>query len=375
MRIEDLLKFEIQELHGVEIEGEIEIQILGAIPKLVRKLEEYQLLKSKFEPSPFEWKSQIQQVRLGSTKEHGGTRSKEVILGGYKSLGLTQHRNLPALALDCFDLPIPLPRPIRDQLGDLIQNPVEWARYNQKLGADLITLHLLSTDPGTKDASPAQAAKLVEELLQQIRIPLIIGGTGNTQKDPLVFQAAAQAAHGERCLLSTVNLGMDYQSVVKAALEYDHCILALTNIDINQQRLLNRHLLNAGLTRDRLVMDPMTAALGYGLDYSFSNMERIRLAGLRGDPELNFPISAAAANAMGAREAWMRSSPIAQDWDWGSRQVRCLLWESITALAMGIAGADLLMITNPQTFQLLRSIFQLMISKPSLRIQDWITLS
>ena len=36
-------------------------------------------------------------------------------------------------------------------------------------------------------------------------------------------------------------------------------------------------------------MDPTSAALGYGLEYSFSVMERIRYAGLMGDRETPVP--------------------------------------------------------------------------------------
>ena len=75
------------------------------------------------------------------------------------------------------------------------------------------------------------------------------------------------------------------------------------------------------MARENILMDPTTAALGYGLDYAYTNMERIRLAGLSGDTELNFPMSSGTTNAWGAREAWMTSSPLKEDSDWGPQGV------------------------------------------------------
>ena len=45
-----------------------------------------------------------------------------------------------------------------------------------------------------------------------------------------------------------------------------------------------------GLPLERVLMDPNTGALGYGLEYTYSVMERLRLAALMGDAMTQQPM-------------------------------------------------------------------------------------
>jgi len=76
-------------------------------------------------------------------------------------------------------------------------------------------------------------------------------------------------------------------------------------MDVNKARELNRKLYDF-LPKDRITMDLTTAALGYGLEYTFSIMERARMAALMGDPELQHPLLSGTTNTWAAREAWTR---------------------------------------------------------------------
>jgi acetyl-CoA decarbonylase/synthase complex subunit delta len=104
-------------------------------------------------------------------------------------------------------------------------------------------------------------------------------------------------------------------------------------------------------------MDLTTAALGYGLEYAFTNMEKARLGALMGDPELAHPISSGTTNAWAARESWLKMSP-----EWEPRELRGPLWELVTALTMLLAGADLFMMMHPAAVKALQDICKQLIS-------------
>ncbi|HIH69954.1 CO dehydrogenase/acetyl-CoA synthase subunit delta [Methermicoccus shengliensis] len=328
-----------------------------------------------------EWKHRIEEVTLGATSSDGGTRSHTITLGGEQALPYYFDAEMPHgnyITMDVFDMPIGMAKAVKVNYEDVMEDPAEWAKkVVREFNADMVTIHLISTDPGIKDTPPREAAKTVEDVLQAVKVPIVIGGSGNPEKDPEVLEAAAAAAEGERCLLASASLNLDYARIAEAAKKYDHVVLAWTQLEINAQKELNRKLMKqCGLERDRIVIDPTTAALGYGLDYAYTNMERIRIAGLIGDSELSFPISSGTTNAWGAREAWMVSSPISEDSDWGPREYRGPIWEIVTGLTLALAGCDLFMMMHPASVQVLKDITQMLhgtITENDVDIKDWIT--
>ena len=223
-----------------------------------------------------------------------------------------------------------------------------------------------------KDKSPKEAAKLMEDLLQAVDVPFVIGGSGNPQKDPLVLEACAEAAEGDRCLLASANLELDYKKIVDAAMKYDHNVLAWSIMDTNMARDLNRKLVEAGLDPNRIVMDPTTCALGYGIEFSINAMVRLRLNGLKGDELVNMPMSSGTTNAIGAREAWMANK------EWGPREYRLPLWEITTGITMMMCGVDLFMMLNPISVKTLKEIGKTLTTKPgevklNTNNYEWIT--
>jgi len=109
-----------------------------------------------------------------------------------------------------------------------MEDPAEWAKYRvKKYGAELITLHMVSTDPKQKDTPIKEACKTIEDVLQAVKVPVIIGGSGNPKKDPELLEKAAETCAGERVLLSSVDPDMDYKRVARAATEYGHSVLSL----------------------------------------------------------------------------------------------------------------------------------------------------
>ena len=318
------------------------------------------LIPAKFDVANIaEWATQIQEVPIGNTSADGGSRGKRVLVGGEKALPFFPDAPMPnrnQVTIDVFDMRIGLAKAVKENYDEVMDSPGEWAKKNvEKFNADMITIHLISTDPLVKDTPPKEAAKTVEEVLQAVDVPIAIGGSGNPQKDPEVLARAAEVAEGERCLLASASLNLDYAAIAEAALKYDHDVLSWTQLDMNAQKELNRKLMKqCNVPRDRIIMDPTTAALGYGLDYAYTNMERIRLAALMGDDELTFPMSSGTTNAWGARESWMVGSPLKEDSDWGN---------------------DLFMMMHPTSVAVLKQITQTLfgtIDTEQVDIANWI---
>jgi acetyl-CoA decarbonylase/synthase complex subunit delta len=377
-------KFGQIELENVQIAvDELTVQLQPTVAGGTRSLATLQppstkalesLLRAEFVRPVEVYPGQVAEVQLGATPGEGGTRSIAVKIGGakvppfYSFEGLNPNR--PAFAMDVFDMRLTLPKVVRQHYEDVMDDPAAWAKKSvREFGADIISFNLISTDPGLKNTSADDAAQTVRDVLKAVDVPVIIGGSGNKQSDPPVLEKAAEAAHGERCLLNSVSTDTDYKRVVKAALEHGHSVVAFTPMDINNQKKLNRLLLDAGLPKDRLVIDPTTGALGYGIEYSISLLERVRLAALKGDPELQMPVLSAASNAWGAREAWMKTEEL------GPREYRGPLWETVTGLTMLMSGADLFMISHPATTKVLKGMLDglLGVGETDQKIEDWIS--
>jgi len=317
------------------------------------------LIPATFIPYREEFSGRIREVMLGATKAGGGSRSRALKIGGADAPPFAFIENPPVnppvLAVDVFDMDIPLPRAIKAGIKEVMADPAEWARLNvDKFGADMVTIHLMSTDPLISNASPREAALTVESVLQAVDVPIIIGGCGDPHKDSQVFCEIAEMAHGERLLLNSVTLDMaeakTLEPVARAAQKHNHAVLGFTGLELNKAKELNRRLYEY-LPPESIVMDLTTVALGYGLEYSFTIHERARYAALMGDSELQHPTISASTNAWAAREAWMK-----MDARFGARDIRGPLWETLNALTLLLAGVDVLMMMHPAAIRTVREV-------------------
>ena len=333
------------------------------------------LLEADFTVPVEDYPGQVVEVRLGATRTEGGTRGRSVVIGGerapafYSFLQPTPHR--PVIAFDIFDFPeVRLPKAVKMHVSEVLHDPAEWAKLCvEKFDAEMINVHLLSIDPLISNTPASVAVKTVENVLQAVDVPIAIGGCGDPKKDLEVFRAVAAAAEGERLLFGSVTLDMDIEATAKIIKEHDHTVIAFTSMDVNKARELNRKLYDF-LPKEQIVMDTTTAALGYGLDYAFTVMERARLAALKGDPELNHPISSGATNAWAAREAWLQLGPV-----WAPRELRGPLWETITAQTLLLAGVDYFMMMHPGSVKAVRTMIDsLMGGKHASGPTDWVSL-
>lgn len=333
------------------------------------------IIQTEFVPPVKTYQGQVVEVKLGATRTSGGTRGRSIIIGGettpafYTFEKPTLHA--PVVALDVFDMEVPLPKAVKMHVKEVIGNPAEWAKLAVgKFGADLLSIHLISTDPLLKNASPREAIKTIENVAQAVDVPLIIGGCGDPAKDAEVFAEITETFAGERFLISSVTKDMDVERCARFIKKNGHVALSFTPMDLNLARELNRRLYNF-LPKEDIVMDLTTAALGYGLDYAFTNMERARLEALMGDPELAHPMCSGTTNAWAAREAWQKMAP-----EWEPRELRGPLWELTTALTLLLAGVDLFMMMHPAAVKTLKDItkqLQSGSSAKSARIAEWVS--
>ena len=219
------------------------------------------------------------------------------------------------------------------------------ARYCVKeLGAELISVRLAGTHPDSGDRSPEQAAEVVRAVLKAVDVPLIITGPSHYEKNNAVMKQIAAAFPEENLLLNWVETD-NYKTIAAAVMGYNHCVVAQSPIDVNMAKQLNILLTNMGVAADRIVVDPLTGAIGYGLEYTYSVMERIRTSAFTGDPMLAMPMLV----TPGFEVAKMKESRAPQSAFrlWGPEAERGALLEIATAMSLLNAGADLLVLYHP----------------------------
>jgi acetyl-CoA decarbonylase/synthase complex subunit delta len=253
------------------------------------------------------------------------------------------------VALEVWDVfPEEWPGLVKEPFGDSLEDPGRWARKCVELGAELVCLRLAGCHPDHGNRSPEEAARTVKEVLQAVSVPLILWGTAHTGKDNEIFPAIAEAAAGENCLIGTITES-NYKTLTAVCTAYKHTLVAESPCDVNIAKQVNILALDMGFPVESIVIYPTSAALGYGLEYIYSVMERMRLAGLKGDRMLAQPILCdVGIEAWGVKEARVSEQEIPE---WGAQRCRAPLWEAATAVVYATSGADLLIMRDPEAMQ------------------------
>jgi len=297
------------------------------------------------------WPGRVQTVTIGATPDDGGTRRSIVTVGGHGALpfqpGDAPSPHPPAIALQVFDaVPPEWPEALREPLADVLDSPADWARKGvEEWGVDLIALRLMSVHPEWGDAPPASAVETVRSVLEAVGVPLIILGCGDADKDNDLWPLVTQASRGERCLVG-VGVPENYKTLVVACMADGHSVVAEAPIDVNIQKQLTILMTEMGLPAERIVLHPGTATLGYGIEYEYSIMERIRLAALQGDRMLAQPVI-----TIVGEEAWkVKESrvPDAEMPGWGDVGQRGPAWEATTAALYLQTGSDIVALLHPE---------------------------
>ncbi len=287
-----------------------------------------------------------------------GEGDKAVKIGGQTAMPLCgfegEFPNAPKIAMDVYDeTPEEWAEAVTEHFKDVLSDPVAWAqKCVNEYGANMICLQLASTDPNTKDTSAEAAAELTKKVADAINVPLIVYGSGNAEKDIEVLTKVSEVCQGHNLLLGPV-VEDNYRQIGASAIAYKHCVAAETPIDVNMAKQLNILLENLGVSPDKIVIDPSTGALGYGIEYSYSVMERDRLAALsQNDGKMQMPMICNLG-----KEAWKaRESKISVEEEptYGDLTKRGILWESVTAMNLLMAGADILIMRHPEAINIVK---------------------
>jgi acetyl-CoA decarbonylase/synthase complex subunit delta len=276
------------------------------------------------------WSGKINEVLIGQ-------EPKVLRVGGEEGLpflfkeGKIPHQ--PKIAFEVWDIPpVDWPQELAGAYKGALENSLEWAKMCvEQYKAELIFLRLQGAHPDYGNKSKEAERKLIAQIIKNINVPLVIIGCADDAKDNEIMPSCCEEARGRNCLVGEATQD-NYRTLTVAALADEHSIIAQSPIDIN--------------------INPTIGALGYGLEYAYSIMERARLAALSGDKMLAMPfICCVGQEAWRAKEAKATQEEFPQ---WGSEKQRGIIWEATTAVALLQAGADILVMRHPKAVDYMR---------------------
>ncbi|MBN2058799.1 MAG: acetyl-CoA decarbonylase/synthase complex subunit delta [Deltaproteobacteria bacterium] len=271
--------------------------------------------------------------------------------------------NPPKIAMEIWDYDPSKEWPASavEPFKDVISSADAWAKKCvDEYGTDIIVLQLKSIDPNGMDRKAEEAAKIAKKVVEAVDVPVVFWGTANNQKDEEVLKKISEICEGMNCALGPVEEG-NHKGVGASALGYGQCIVSSSPIDVNLAKQLNILLGNLGVKRNKILIDPTTGGLGYGMEYSYSVMERIRMAALtQEDDKLQIPM----INNIG-NEIW-KSKEAGQSIEeaptLGDPEKRAILMECTAASCYLLAGSDIVILRHPESVRLIRSFIDIMIN-------------
>jgi acetyl-CoA decarbonylase/synthase, CODH/ACS complex subunit delta len=291
------------------------------------------------------WPGSIKTVTIGATAAQGGTRARTVTIGGQTTMPYLQYEaptpHKPVIAIEIKSRkPDDWSLLLAEVWGESMNDPAQWAKKAEEAGADLIVLAL------TLEDKPDDAVRAVKSVLGATGLPLVVWGPGQAEKDNELLVAVSEATQGEQLLLGICE-DKNYRTIVATAMANGHLVQARTPMDVNLSKQLNILISDMGMPKDRIMMDPTTGALGYGIEYGYSVMERLRLAALQGDVMTQFPMLVTPGfEAWKTKEAKVGEG-VPEAWgDWKNRAIH---WETLTAIALVESGADIVVLRHPES--------------------------
>lgn len=282
-------------------------------------------------------------------------RERSVKIGGETTLPFLFDEgsmpNAPLVALEIFDCePRDCPAEVIKPFGSAVKDPVEWAKkcvYD--FGVKAICVRLQGVHPDWWNSPAEKSVQVLTSIQKETKAPLIIVGCGDDERDSDVLPKVSQALRGENCLFGFASQN-NYKTITATCLADGHSLIAESPIDINIAKQVNILISDMGFDPARIVMHPTTTALGYGMEYVYSIMERSRLAAFIGDKMLSMPFA-----VFVGQEAWKAKEAK----DYGEAQG--INWEIATAVPMIQSGADLIVMRHPIAAQsMMRYIGRLM---------------
>jgi acetyl-CoA decarbonylase/synthase complex subunit delta len=218
----------------------------------------------------------------------------------------------------------------------------------------MICLQLASTDPNGMNRPSEQAAAIAKKVADGIDVPLIVWGCANDEKDADTLRRVAELCAEKNLVIGPVG-EKNYKQIGAGAIAFKHTLAASSPIDVNLAKQLNVLLGNLGVPDGQILVDPTTGGLGYGIEYSYSVMERDRMAALtQQDERLQFPLICNLA-----KEVWKTKEAKLKTEDapgMGDAKKRGILMEAVTAVILLMAGANVLIMRHPEAIQLVKGM-------------------
>jgi acetyl-CoA decarbonylase/synthase, CODH/ACS complex subunit delta len=314
------------------------------------------------------WPGAVRTITLGATEAEGGTRTSVITVGGQTALPFMHfesevpHR--PVVAIEIKDSrPDDWSPLLLEAWGDVADDPAAWAKAAEEAGAELIELMFSLNDADGNPITADHAVETVKAVLGATGLPLLVFGPGQADVDNEILVPVAEAAKGERLVLGICE-DKNYRTIVAAALANDHLVSARTAMDVNLAKQLNILISDMGLPLDRVLMDPTTGALGYGIEYGFSVMERLRLAALQGDAMTQLPMVVTPGF-----ETWKtKESKVGEGVpdSWGDWEARSINWEVLTAITLLESGADIVVLRHPESVRRVKAAIEELMAVPEL---------
>jgi acetyl-CoA decarbonylase/synthase complex subunit delta len=306
-----------------------------------------------FETTKISYSGKIKEITLGKG-------DKAITVGGEQCypFHLFEGRipNLPRIAMEVYDSPPDgWPEAAMEPFAGVTDDPVAWAnKCIDDYDAEMICLQLLSTDPNGLDCGADEAAAIVKMVADAIDVPLIVWGTANHDKDTEVLKKVCEVCQDKSLIVGPLEEG-DYKKIAASAIGYKHTVIASTPIDINLAKQLNILLDNLGVPEEQIIMDPTVSSIGYGIEYCYSVMERIRMAALtQQDDKLQMPMICNIA-----KETWKTKEvkiPTKEEPNLGDIKKRGILMEAISAMTLLLAGGDVVVMRHPEAIKLVRDM-------------------
>ena len=292
-----------------------------------------------------------------------GSGDKAVTIGGETGYPFYQFEGdmpkKPRIAMEVWDMePEDWAEAALAPFKDVVSDPAAWAKKCvNDYGAELIVLQLKSIDPNGKNTGAAEAAATVKKVADAIDVPLIVWGCANVEKDEEVLKKIAEECDGMHLTLGPVE-DKNHKGIAASAMGFGHAVISSSPIDVNLAKQVNILLENLGMPMDKILIDPTTGGLGYGMEYSYSVMERIRMAALtQGDDKLQFPI----INNLG-NEVWKckeAKQPVDELPELGDPERRAILMEAVGAVTYLMAGSDILIMRHPEAIRMVKAFIDL----------------
>jgi acetyl-CoA decarbonylase/synthase complex subunit delta len=306
------------------------------------------------------WPGKIRTVTLGATAAEGGTRAKTITVGGEGTLPFmhfeTLTPNRPVIAIEIKDhKPDDWSPLLAEVWGEAMNDPAAWAKTAEAAGADLIVLALSGTGLDGKPTTPEAAVAAVKAVLGATGLPLIVFGPGQAELDNELLVPVSEATKGERLALGICE-DKNYRTIVATAMANGHLVTARTPMDVNLSKQLNILISDMGMPGDRIIMDPTTGALGYGIEYGYSVMERLRMAALQGDAMTQSPMIVTPGF-----EAWKtKEAKVGQGvpGSWGDWKERAINWETLTTIALLESGAAIVVLRHPESVKRVKAAIE-----------------